>query len=114
MVYWRKRSYPVEVALQLLDHHKERPDVYLSIQRFRGRRRPAYLLSIGSLLADLDYYRVPEALRLRSPACAGPGARSPRARFDATAGTGYLFRPRPLPPVTALPDPPRRVAALDC
>jgi hypothetical protein len=58
--YWRERSYPVEVALQLLDHHKGRADVYLSTQRFRGRRRVAYLLSMGSLYADLDYYRVPE------------------------------------------------------
>jgi Homeodomain-like domain len=58
--YWRERSYPVEVALQLLNHHRGRADVYLSMQRFRGRRRVAHLLSMGSLYADLDYYRVPE------------------------------------------------------
>jgi len=58
--YWRERSYPVEVALQLLDHHKGRADVYLSTQRFRGRRRIATLLSMSALYADLDYYRVPD------------------------------------------------------
>lgn len=58
--YWRERAYPVEVALQLLRHHQGQPDVYLSTQRFRGRRRIAQLLSMGSLYADLDYYRVPE------------------------------------------------------
>jgi hypothetical protein len=58
--YWRERSYPVEVALQLLDHHKGHADVYLSTQRFRGRRRIATLLSMSALYADLDYYRVPD------------------------------------------------------
>jgi hypothetical protein len=58
--YWRERSYPVEVALQLLDHHRGRENVYLSTQRFRGRRRIAQLLSMGALYADLDYYRVPQ------------------------------------------------------
>jgi AraC-like DNA-binding protein len=62
--YWRERSYPVEVALQLLNHHRGRADVYLSMQRFRGRRRVAHLLSMGSLYADLDYYRLPELLGL--------------------------------------------------
>ncbi len=57
---WDERNYPVEVAIDLLDHYKERNDVYLSTQRFRGRRRVAQLLSLSSLHADLDYYKVPE------------------------------------------------------
>jgi hypothetical protein len=58
--FWREKDYPVEVALDLLNHYEGRRDVYLSTQRFRGRRRIAHLLSMGSLCADLDYYRVPE------------------------------------------------------
>ena len=65
--YWRERSYPVEVALQLLNHHRGWADVYLSMQRFRGRRRIAHLLSMGSLYADLDYYRAPELSGLDPP-----------------------------------------------
>ena len=57
---WDERNYPVEVAIELLDHYKGRDDVYLSTQRFRGRRRIAQLLSLSSLHADLDYYKVPE------------------------------------------------------
>ncbi len=57
---WRERSHPVEVAIELLRHYVGQEDVYLSTQRFRGRRRIAHLLSLGSLYADLDCYRVPE------------------------------------------------------
>jgi hypothetical protein len=83
--YWRERSYPVEVALQLLDHHRGRADVYLSMQRFRGRRRVAHLLSMGSLYADLDYYRVPELSDL-----------DPRRVLDlALAALGHASMPPP-------------------
>jgi hypothetical protein len=57
---WRERSHPVEVAIELLKHYRGQEDVYLSTQRFRGWRRIAHLLSLGSLHMDLDYYRVPE------------------------------------------------------
>ena len=57
---WDERNYPVEIAIDLLDHYRGRDDVYLSTQRFRGRRRIAQLLSLSSLHADLDYYKVPE------------------------------------------------------
>lgn len=57
---WDERNYPVEVAIDLLDHYRGRDDVYLSTQRFRGRRRVAQLLSLSSFHADLDYYKVPE------------------------------------------------------
>ena len=57
---WDERNYPVEVAIDLLDHYRGRDDVYLSTQRFRGRRRVAQLLTLSSLHADLDYYKVPE------------------------------------------------------
>lgn len=33
---WDERNYPVEVAIDLLDHYRGREDVYLSTQRFRA------------------------------------------------------------------------------
>jgi hypothetical protein len=57
---WNQAVYPVEVALALLDHYRGQDDVYLSTQRFRGRRRISDLLSMGALFADLDYYGRPE------------------------------------------------------
>ena len=57
---WRERVHGVEAALELLNHYRGQRDVYLSTQRFRGRRRVAYLLSLSELYADLDYYRIPE------------------------------------------------------
>jgi hypothetical protein len=60
--FWRERSHPVEVAIELLRHYVDQEDVYLSTQRFRGRRRIAHLLSLGSLHMDLDYYRMPELI----------------------------------------------------
>jgi hypothetical protein len=57
---WKERIHGVEAALELLKGCRGREDVYLSTQRFRGRRRVAYLLSLSELYADLDYYRIPE------------------------------------------------------
>ena len=57
---WNQAIYPVEVALALLDQYRGQDDVYLSTQRFRGRRRISELLSMGALFADLDYYGRPE------------------------------------------------------
>jgi hypothetical protein len=57
---WRESVYPVEVAIELLNHYRGKENVYLSTQRFRGRRRIARLLSLSSLYADLDFYRFPE------------------------------------------------------
>jgi hypothetical protein len=57
---WRESVYPVEVAVELLNHYRGKENVYLSTQRFRGRRRIAKLLSLSSLYADLDFYRFPE------------------------------------------------------
>ncbi len=54
---WKETVYPVEVALELLNHYAGREHVYLSMQRFRNRRRIAKLLSLSSLYADLDYYK---------------------------------------------------------
>ena len=56
--HWNERVYPVEVAVELLNHYRGREHVYLSTQRFSGRRNIARLLSLSSLYADLDYYRV--------------------------------------------------------
>jgi DNA-binding CsgD family transcriptional regulator len=57
---WNQTVYPVEVALALLDQYRGQDDVFLSTQRFRGRRRISELLSMGALFADLDYYGRPE------------------------------------------------------
>ena len=57
---WREQAHPVEVAIELLKHYQGQEDTYLSTQRFRGRRRIVHLLSLGSLFADLDYYRIRE------------------------------------------------------
>jgi hypothetical protein len=57
---WREHVYPVEAAIELLNHYRGREDVYLSTQRFSGRRRVAKLLSLSSLYADLDYYDMPK------------------------------------------------------
>lgn len=57
---WRESVYPVEVAIEILKHYRGKQNVYLSTQRFRGRRRIAKLLSLSSLYADLDFYRFPE------------------------------------------------------
>ena len=54
---WKEMVYPVEVAIELLNHYRGREHVYLSMQRFRNRRRIAKLLSLSSLYADLDYYK---------------------------------------------------------
>jgi hypothetical protein len=58
--FWRERSHPVEVAIELLKHYGGQEDTFLSTQRFRGRRRIAHLLCLGSLHMDLDFYRIPE------------------------------------------------------
>ncbi len=57
---WREQVHGVEEALELLKACGGQENVYLSTQRFRGRRRIAYLLSLSELYVDLDYYRVPE------------------------------------------------------
>jgi hypothetical protein len=57
---WLERTYPVEAAVAAANAYRGRADVYLSTQRFRGRRRLAKLLSLSSFYADLDYYRIPE------------------------------------------------------
>lgn len=57
---WLERTYPVEAAIAAANAYRGRADIYLSTQRFRGRRRLAKLLSLSSFYADLDYYRIPE------------------------------------------------------
>lgn len=57
---WLEHTYPVEAAIAAANAYRGRENVYLSQQRFGGRRRIAKLLSLSSLYADLDYYRIPE------------------------------------------------------
>ena len=73
---WNQSVYPVEVALALLDQYRGQDDVFLSTQRFRGRRRISELLSMGALFADLDYYGRPEL-----------AAADPRRVLDLALGT---------------------------
>ncbi|MGI8858798.1 MAG: hypothetical protein ACR2HO_01375, partial [Rubrobacteraceae bacterium] len=73
---WNQTVYPVEVALALLDQYCGRDDVFLSTQRFRGRRRISELLSMGALFADLDYYGRP-----------GLAAEDPRRVLELALGT---------------------------
>ncbi len=73
---WNQTVYPVEVALALLDQYRGQDDVYLSTQRFRGRRRISELLSMGALFADLDYYGRPQL-----------AAEDPRRVLDLALGT---------------------------
>ena len=73
---WNQAVYPVEVALALLDQYSGQDDVYLSMQRFRGRRRISELLSMGALFADLDYYGRPRL-----------AAEDPRRVLDLALGT---------------------------
>lgn len=58
---WREHVYPVEVAVELLNHYRGMQNVYLSTQRFSGRRNIAKLLSLSSLYADLDFYKTGHA-----------------------------------------------------
>ena len=103
--YWRERAYPVEVALQLLRHHQGQADVYLSTQRFRGRRRIAQLLSMGSLYADLDYYRVPElvgadprrVLELAANALRAAAVPEPSLAISSGRGLYLLWLHSPVP-----------------
>lgn len=103
--------HPVEVAIELLNHYRGREDVYLSTQRFRGRRRVAHLLSLASLYADLDYYRVPElagshpkkVLELALAALGGQGCRRSPSPW-APGG--------PLLALAPLPDTPRHAPPL--
>jgi hypothetical protein len=96
--FWRERSHPVEVAIELLRHYVDQEDVYLSTQRFRGRRRIAHLLSLGSLHMDLDFYRIAEVARvhplgvLEMALLALEKAAMPEPTLAIASGKGlYLF-----------------------
>ncbi len=56
---WRQSSYPVEVLEQILRACAGQDDVYLSMQRFFGKRTIADLAELGALFADVDYYKRP-------------------------------------------------------
>jgi hypothetical protein len=107
---WREHPHPVEVAIELLNHYRSREDVYLSTQRFRGRRRIAHLLSLGSLFADVDFYQVPK-LQHAGPRCvlelamsALEAAAMPEPTLAITSGRGlYLMWLHSSIPRAALP-----------
>jgi hypothetical protein len=102
---WRERSHPVEVAIELLKHYGGQEDVYLSTQRFRGWRRIAHLLSLGSLHMDLDYYRIPELAGVHPLAvldmalCTLEKAAMPSPTLAIGSGRGLyvLWLHRPIP-----------------
>jgi hypothetical protein len=82
-----------------------RADVYLSQNRFGGRRSVARLLQLSALWADLDYYRVP-ALRDRHPwwvrdaallALEDAGIPAPGLAIATGRGLCLLWRHSPIP-----------------
>jgi hypothetical protein len=95
----------VEAALELLNHHRGHADVYLSTQRFRGRRLVAFLLSLSELYADLDYYRVPElvgadprrVLELALEALGAAGIPEPSLAISSGRGLYLLWLHSPIP-----------------
>ncbi len=108
---WRERVHGVEAALELLKGCPVgQSNVYLSTQRFRGRRRVAYLLSLSELYADLDYYRIPEladaaprrVLELALKALSGAGIPEPSLAISSGRGL-YLLWLHGAIPRSALP-----------
>ncbi len=107
---WRERVHGVEAALELLKGCRGQSNVYLSTQRFRGRRRVAYLLSLSELYADLDYYRVPSladaaprrVLELALKALSGAGIPEPSLAISSGRGL-YLLWLHGAIPRSALP-----------
>ena len=89
---WFERTYPVEAAVAAANAYRGRADVYLSTQRFRGRRRLAKLLSLSSFYADLDYYRIPELARLHPYYVSRRCASTPRRSGYPVANPGYQLR----------------------
>ncbi len=102
---WRERVQGVEAALEMLKYSRGQENVYLSTQRFRGRRRVAYLLSLSELYADLDYYRVPEladaepgkVLDLALKTLRAAGKPEPSLAISSGRGLYLLWLHDPLP-----------------
>ena len=57
---WRQQSYPVAILGEVLRACAGQDDVYLSMQRFFGKRTIADLAELGAMYADVDYYKRPE------------------------------------------------------
>lgn len=103
---WRERVHGVEAALELLKGCPVgQSNVYLSTQRFRGRRRVAYLLSLSELYADLDYYRIPSladaaprrVLELALKDLSGAGIPEPSLAISSGRGLYLLWLHQPIP-----------------
>jgi hypothetical protein len=109
---WRERAHPVEVAIELLKHYQGQEDTYLSTQRFRGRRRIVHLLSLGSLFADLDYYRIPELIGSH-PLAVLEIALSALQKAAMPEPTGNRVGERAVPLMAPLSDPPRCTSTVD-
>jgi hypothetical protein len=101
---WKERVQGVEAALEMLRYCRGQENVYLSTQRFRGRRRVAYLLSLSELYADLDYYRVPElagagprkVLKLALEALRKAGIPEPSLAISSGRGLYLLWLHEPI------------------
>lgn len=96
---WNEQVYPVEVGIELLKHYRGRRDVYLSTQRFSGRRCIAKLLSLSSLYADLDYYNTGyagyhpyEVLELALEELAAAGIPSPTLSISSGRGLYLIWQ----------------------
>ena len=57
---WRQHSYSVDVLEEVLRACSGQDDIYLSMQRFFGKRTIADLAELGAMYADVDYYKRPE------------------------------------------------------
>jgi hypothetical protein len=57
---WVQRCYPVADLPEILPALAEEEDVYITHNRFWGRRKITHLAELGALALDLDFYRIPE------------------------------------------------------
>ena len=64
---WHEQRVPVADLPEALKLRKGQTDVYLTQNRFWGRRLVAKLSQLDALFADLDYYHVPDLAYVRDP-----------------------------------------------
>ena len=94
---WRQQSYPVGILAEVLGACAGQDDVYLSMQRFFGKRTIADLAELGAMYADVDYYKRPELEgfgprgALREALEALEGARKPAPSLAIASGRGLYL-----------------------
>ncbi len=94
---WRQQSYPVDVLSEVLRACAGQDDVYLSMQRFFGKRTISDLAELGAMYADVDYYKRPELEGfdprgvLAEALGALEGARKPAPSLAIASGRGLYL-----------------------